>query len=803
MEDWFKSFINIINSLSRGNFSLLAKAKAEHTFLSLLERCPHSLPEEIRQALKNLCLGFDGLSLEEKKKRLSQIKEFLEGLSTANQEGTEEQYPPLPSLSVYRKNREILSSSISQVKGIGSKIAKKFEKKDIKTIEDLLFFLPKTYEDRRSITPIARLKVDDFAVVFGEVLKSGINFYSRRRVYEALLTDGSGLITLKWFNFHEATLRSLLAKGKRLYAIGTVSRFLNQLEMVHPEIILEDDEEKISRELGLILPIYPSVERIPESTIRKIMKGAVDEYLQYLDNLIPPSILKKAKVPPVKKALEALHKPSSTEKLETLLRRDNIYYKSLAFEELFFLQLAFALRKSKLKIERGISFRVDSPLVNDFLQKLPFTLTPAQKRVIEEIKRDMAKEVPMNRLIQGDVGCGKTIVAFVSALVAIDNGYQVALMAPTEILAEQHYRNFRQYTQLMGIRYALLTGGISPSRKREVYQGLATGYLHFVIGTHALFQENVDFKKLGLVIIDEQHRFGVLQRAALRAKAKGAVPDTLVMTATPIPRTLALTVYGDLDVSIIDEMPQGRKPIKTTLFFESNKTMAYEALRQEIKKGHQAYVVLPLIEESETLELKSVLSYGEELQKKIFPEFRVGILHGKMSSIEKDNVMQAFKRGEIDILVSTTVVEVGVDVPNATVMLIEHAERFGLSQLHQLRGRVGRSDKQSYCFLIGYNLSPESEAYRRLKILCNTTDGFKIAEEDLKIRGPGELLGTQQSGFLELKRADPVQDVDLLFKARDLAFELINEDPSLEKYPALKEELFRRWEERLKLSEIA
>ncbi len=341
------------------------------------------------------------------------------------------------------------------------------------------------------------------------------------------------------------------------------------------------------------------------------------------------------------------------------------------------------------------------------------------------------------------------------------------------------------------------------NQKREIYHGLASGYYKFVIGTHALFQERVEFKKLGLVIIDEQHRFGVLQRAALREKAKGITPDTLVMTATPIPRTLALTVYGDLDVSIIDEMPKGRKPVITKLFLGYNKNKAYELVKEELKKGNQAYVILPLIEESESLNLKAVLTYGEELQKEVFPEFKVGILHGKMSSAEKDKIMQAFKRGEIDVLVSTTVVEVGVDVPNATVMVIEHAERFGLSQLHQLRGRVGRSEKQSYCLLIAYNISFQSEAFKRLQILTQTNDGFKIAEEDLKLRGPGDLFGTQQSGFIEFKKADPVRDIDLLLLARDSAFELIRNDPELKNYPALKEELFRRWEERLKLSEVA
>ena len=376
-------------------------------------------------------------------------------------------------------------------------------------------------------------------------------------------------------------------------------------------------------------------------------------------------------------------------------------------------------------------------------------------------------------------------------------------MAPTEILAQQHYYNFRKYVDFMKINLALLIGSTPPSRKKEIYYGLKQGYINFVIGTHALFQESVEFKKLGLVIIDEQHRFGVLQKAALREKAKKVIPDTLVMTATPIPRTLALTIYGDLDVSIIDEMPKGRKPVKTELFLEKEKHRAYEKVKKELEKGHQAYVILPLVEDSEKLDLLSVKSYAEYLQKEVFPEYKVGILHGKLPSLQKEQIMRKFKNGEIQVLVSTTVVEVGVDVPNATVIVIEHAERFGLSQIHQLRGRVGRSEHQAYCFLIAYNISKDKEAFQRLKILCQTTDGFKIAEEDLKLRGPGEFLGTKQSGFFEFKKADIIKDYQILLWAREDAFELIKEDPELNKYWWLKEELLRRWEERLKLSEVA
>ncbi|MFN3921653.1 MAG: ATP-dependent DNA helicase RecG [Caldimicrobium sp.] len=802
MDEWFANFLKIIESLSKNNFALLAKSKPEKTFLQLLEKVEKDLPNHFLTSLKKLCTNFDNVSFEEKKERLLKLKELLSHPSKGK---LSLEYPEedIPDLETYRRHKAVLATPLNYIKGIGPKLLKKLSKKGLNTIEDALFYLPRSYEDRRKITPIGELREGTSAVVFGEILKSGLNYYSKKKIYEVLLTDGTGFLILKWFNFNEKVWRGLYPPGKRIYAIGEVKKFLKNLEMPHPETFSEEDEERVETELGRILPIYPGIENFPEKNIRKIFQSIAKDYVDYVDNLIPIEILRKYKLLPLKEALRQLHLPAPDLPIEELLREDNLFYKSIAFEELFFLELGLALRKSKIAQERGIAFRVESKLVEEFLKRLPFELTQDQKKVIEEIKADMAKDIPMNRLLQGDVGCGKTVVAFVAALIAIENGYQVALMAPTEILAEQHYRNFRQYAQLMQVQCALLTGGILPSRKREIYHGLATGYINFVIGTHALFQENVQFKKLGLVIIDEQHRFGVLQRAALREKAKDFLPDTLVMTATPIPRTLALTVYGDLEVSIIREMPKGRKPIITKLFLENNKEKAYEEVKKELRKGHQAYVILPLIEESEALNLKALLTYGEELKNSIFSGFKVELLHGKMSSSEKEKIMQAFKRGDIQVLISTTVVEVGVDVPNATVMVIEHAERFGLSQLHQLRGRVGRSDKQSYCFLIAYNISFQSEAYKRLLILCQTQDGFKIAEEDLKLRGPGEILGTQQSGFLEFKKADPVKDIDLLLMAKEAAFELIKKSPNLEEYPALKEELFKRWEERLKLSEVA
>ncbi len=806
-----KKLESLLEAQTRNDFKLLYRTKfLEKTMLHLLELAKPELPENIYTPLRELFQFFDTQPIYEKKERLERAKALLSEF-LANPISFKENFPrgqeqeefQTLSLTEYQRCLSILERPVDEVRGIGSKLAKRMVKKGIDTIEDLLYYIPRDYEDRRRVVPIAELQPEKEVLVFGEVIKSGPTSYGKRKVYEVVITDGTGYLYLKWFHFKEGLWRNLYSIGKSFYVFGRVSRFGRALEMVHPEIIPEEAKDLEVLEVGRILPVYSAIEGISDRTLRKIMKNALEDYLSFLPELIPLKYLKKYGYLSRREALRELHFPSSELDLSSLRDGQSIFHKSLAFEEFFFLELALAWRKGRIKGERGISFRVESPLVENFLAKLPFELTSAQKRVFNEIKEDMAKPIPMNRLLQGDVGSGKTVLAFLASLIAIENGYQVALMAPTEILAEQHYQNFRRYNQLLGLNVALLTGGTPPARKREIYQGLKIGHIQFVIGTHALFQEGIEFKKLGLVIIDEQHRFGVMQRALLRAKAKDVAPDTLVMTATPIPRTLALTIYGDLDVSIIDEMPKGRKPIITKLFLEHNRDLAYKLVKEELKKGHQAYIILPLIEESDTLELKAVLTYGEELKKRIFSQFKVGILHGKMSSGEKERIMQDFKERRLDILVSTTVVEVGVDVPNATVILIEHAERFGLSQLHQLRGRVGRSDKQSYCFLLAYKVSFGSEAYRRLEILTKTNDGFKIAEEDLKLRGPGEFLGTKQSGFLEFRRADLIKDYDVLLKARECAFALLKEDPELSCYAVLKEELFRRWQDRLKLLEVA
>ena len=795
----FSPLLRPINFASRNNFANLSKIKGlEKSLLQALEGLEQELAPETTSRIRALIQGLEALPFEEKKARLQEIKECLLASSSPS-------LPPFPEypqdLATYKQFRGELEKPVQFLKGVGPKLATKLASREIQTIEDLLYFLPKAYEDRRRFTPIRQARVGERVVVRGEIVMAGPVHFKRRKVFEVVVSDGTGLLAGKWFHFQEKKFRESFRPGKEVIFSGEVTFFSGRKEIIHPEV--EFPGEELALHIGRIIPVYSSIEGVSPKVLRRIISHAVENYAPKAVSFLPHEILKRRRLLPLSLALKGVHFPQDDDDLEALNAQKSVYHKSLAFDEFFFLELAMALRKSRVTRAPGISFKVESKLVERFLKSLPFELTRAQKRAFEEIKRDMAQPFPMNRLLQGDVGCGKTVVAFLAALVAIDNGYQVALMAPTEILAEQHYLNFRKLAGISGVQIALLTGGKSAREKREIYQGLAEGHIHFAVGTHALFQEAVEFKKLGLVIIDEQHRFGVLQRAALRDKAKGLDPDTLVMTATPIPRTLAMTVYGDLDVSIIDEMPAGRKPVKTLLFTAQQRNKAYALVRQELEKGHRAYVVLPLVEESEKLDLLAATTMAEHLQKEVFPEYRVGLLHGKMRPAEKEKVMAAFKQGDYQILVSTTVIEVGVDVPEATVMVIEHAERFGLSQLHQLRGRVGRSERESFCLLIAHKLAPGSEAFRRLKILCETNDGFRIAEEDMKIRGPGELLGTKQSGFFAFRRANLVRDYDMLLAAREEAFQLIKDDPDLSKYPLLKHVLLERWAERLKLSEVA
>ncbi len=805
-EEALKRLLKPLQFAARRDFANLDKVKGlEHTLKEALKGLEGLVSSERLKEWDELITNLDRCPRPEKEARLRRLLEGLEGLKSSEKEPPVSEFPPPPDPALHKARREALNRPVQYLKGVGPKLGAKLAAREIHTVEDLLYFLPKAYEDRRTLVPLKEVQVGQRVTVRGEIVLAGPVRFRRRKLYEVVISDGQALLAAKWFHFREAQFKKTFRPGRVVIFSGEVQSFAGRKEIIHPEVEFPEEQEDLHLHVGRILPLYPQIEGVSPKVIRRITARAVEEFAEALASYIPYEILRRHGLVPLSLAIKRLHFPTEQEDLQRLNQGQSIYHKSIAFDEFFFLELALALRRSRLGRSPGISFDTDAPRARRFLRSLPFSLTQAQKRVFEEIKRDMAKPYPMNRLLQGDVGCGKTVVAFLAALIAIDNGYQVALMAPTEILAEQHYQGFRRLAGLSGVEVALLTGGRSNKEKKQIYQDLAQGHINFVVGTHALFQKGVNFKKLGLVIIDEQHRFGVLQRAALREKAQGIDPDTLVMTATPIPRTLAMTVYGDLDVSIIDEMPAGRKPVKTRLFTAQQRAEAYALVQQELAKGHRAYVVFPLVEESEKLDLLAASTMAEHLQREVFPDYKVGLLHGKMRPQEKESIMAAFKQGEIQLLVSTTVIEVGVDVPEATVMVIENAERFGLSQLHQLRGRVGRSERESYCLLIADKVKPGSEAYRRLRILCQTNDGFRVAEEDLKIRGPGELLGTKQSGFWAFRRADMVRDYDMLALARKEAFGLLERDPELKQpeHQGLKKVLLERWAERLKLSEVA
>ena len=717
-----------------------------------------------------------------------------------------------PPASSFREaaNRKNLETPIQFIKGVGPKLAETLGRLNITMVEDALYLVPHRYEDRRELRTIAALRPGTAELFFGAVLSSGtLQGKGGKSYFEVVIADESGSVTCKWFHFNARYMTTTWKEGRKGLFSGEVKQFGYQRELHHPEVewLAPGEEpaglmERESLGLGRILPVYPLTEGLHQKSLRKIMKEIVELHCKEVDEFLPEAIIRRQRLLPLAEALRQVHLPADDTELKLLEEAATPGHRTLVFDDFFFLELGMALKRRGVALEEGIPFTVTHRYTRELLKLLPFQLTAAQRRVLSEIKEEMMAPHPMHRLVQGDVGSGKTIVALMAALVAVENDFQVAIMAPTELLAEQHYLTIHHWCEQVGVTVILVTSASLRGKKGDgVLAEIAGGRARIVIGTHAVIQERVEFSRLGLGIIDEQHRFGVLQRGLL--KKKGLNPDILVMTATPIPRTLAMTVFGDLSLSVIDELPPGRTPIETLVRSESHREQVYRLIRDEIAAGRQAYVVYPLVEETEKSDLKAATQMEELLRLEVFPELRIGLLHGRLKPEEKEAVMRSFKGRELDILVATTVIEVGIDVPNATVMLVEHAERFGLSQLHQLRGRVGRGSARSRCVLLaGYKLTEEGK--KRLKVMAETTDGFRIAEADLEIRGPGDFLGVRQAGLPDFRVGNILRDGRILEEARKEAFALVEENPDLSKAnPRLMAELTRRWGGRLELAGIA
>ncbi len=677
-----------------------------------------------------------------------------------------------------KKNHLKLETSLQYVKGVGPKLASFLKTRSLSTVEDFIYFLPRAYQDNRRVSDLSEIQVGRPSIVVGDILKKNIIPLRARnkKIYEIVIGDGAGKISCKFFrNPYKGWFNSLLVGG-RVEVRGVASVYRNHLSFNHPEIFPLKEESDQNREDDLLLPLYMEIESISQNKIRSIMKTIFQDLEISEEDLewLPSWLREKYKLIDKFQALKGLHFPDQ-KRVEDYFNSRTDFHKRIIFDEFFELQFYLALKKQGWKEGESPQIPIDTKSLKELENKLPFQLTSAQQKVLKHIITDLQFNHPMHRLIQGDVGCGKTVIALMSAMACAKAGYQTAFMVPTEILAEQHYNKARLFLEPFGVKVEKLTGKMKASEKRSVGAVLNSGFCSVCIGTHALIQENIQFHNLGLVIIDEQHRFGSHQRALL--KAKGNHPHFLVMTATPIPRTLSLALYGDLEVSIIDELPIGRKPIMTRRAFNNKRLEVFNFLRDQVQKGRQAYVVYPLVEESEKLDLKNAMDQYEKL-KSHYKDVKWGILTGRMGAEEKSSVMNQFRNKEIDVLVSTTVIEVGVDVPNANVMVIEHAERFGLSQMHQLRGRVGRGSEKSYCVIVlGERFS--KEAKERANIMANTSDGFQIAEKDLELRGPGEFLGRRQSGLPSFKVAHLVRDSEILSLAKKAAFDLISKDPNL------------------------
>ncbi len=672
-------------------------------------------------------------------------------------------------------------TEVQFLKGVGPKLADLLHKLGLNTVYDVLRYFPRRYEDRSHLPPLSTLRPGQFVTVRGRISHLDSRPISGGRVViKAILSDGKSGIQLTWFN-QPWVRRKLEGYQGEVIAYGQVKEGSSWLEIASPEYELVDEDQ--AEGFARITPVYGLSEGVNQSLVRKAVASALEHYAHFLVDPLPATLKRRYELADLEWSIRQIHHPDSEENRLKARRR-------LVFEEFFYHQVGLAMRRAAVHAEVGNAFQVPDDMPELMARMLPFTLTGAQDRVIHEIFEDLQRPEPMNRLVQGDVGSGKTAVAACAMLAVVHAGFQAAMMAPTEILAEQHAVNLRTMLAPMGIDVVLLVGKLTAAQKQKAYTLVASGKAPVAVGTHALIQEGVEFAKLGLAVVDEQHRFGVIQRLALREKGFGN-PDVLVMTATPIPRTMTMALYGDLDLSVIDELPPGRQPVKTRWRSAADRGSVYEGVRALIQEGRQAYFVCPMVSESEKMQAQAAEDLHYRLTHEVYPDLRVGLLHGQMKSKDKEAVMELFRQHALDILVSTTVIEVGVDVPNASVMVVEDANRFGLSQLHQLRGRVGRGGHQSFCILIADTKS--EEGMKRMEIMTRTNDGFEIAEEDLRLRGPGDIAGTRQSGNLDFRIADLVQDGRMMEEARGAALKLAKYDPLLARpeYRLLREQVLR------------
>jgi len=771
-----------------------------------------------KELIPQLLSGFDELNLaksdyssygvDERKRWMTNVLGWLDKIEKATKTNRQESGVSRQKTVVSsqkseaeprQRRREGLDSPITVIKGITPNVANKFARLNVRELGDLLYFFPRRYVDYSQIKPISELIEGEEQTIIGKIWEARVATLGNRKGTEAIIGDETGNVRVVWFN--QPYLAKRFRTNDRVVISGTVGLFKGHKVFESPEWELLEDKELIHT--GRLVPVYPLTQGLYPRQVRKWTKEAVDGYVWQLDDFLPSDIKARCQLLDLPAAIAQIHYPDDLTMAERARGR-------LSFDELFLLQLGVLARKRDWQEgQPANAFDIDQEVISSFLRCLPFILTRAQERVLQEILTDLKQAKAMSRLLQGEVGSGKTVIATLALLIAAANGYQGALMAPTEILAEQHYTNIcgylsqagsqepgegtiRRYTAFLSrpLTIALLVGSLSSAEKESLHGKIKQGEVDIVVGTHALIQKEVEFNKLGLAVIDEQHRFGVLQRSALRQK--GFNPHVLVMTATPIPRTMALTLYGDLDISVIDELPPGRQVVKTKCLEPQDREKAYSFLHRQVSNGRQAFIICPLVEESEILEAKAATTEYERLSREVFPNLKLGLLHGQMPGNEKEEVMRRFRGGELDILVSTSVVEVGIDVPRASVMMVEGAERFGLSQLHQFRGRVGRDKEQGYCLLIPEKLSPE--ARERLRLMEKVHDGFALAEKDLELRGPGEFFGTHQSGLPDLKLAK-LSDLHSLELARREAITLFQSDPSLNKaeHQPLRQQLSRAW----------